>query len=590
MSDYVFSDWKKSLEDFQNCVEKNLEEVRKEKAEVQRLKAEIFSLVESGHYVRDDHKIIVSAPEIVIGNVDKDGTLKSGCFSKVTIRANRVDIEGTGSPDIGGAIVNRAASIRNIAVDPGPDGEENVVCKRSEIISQAKGIVLNSYDEEGCFHTLAGCGGSGIKIASDSTVAIKAIKGNETLKKSIDDRKSNLNTLKGNLKQEASNAKKTLTDIIDKLEEILTERDKLNEDEISVRLNIEEIIEKHRSFEHELPALYAAMNTYTSSVARLAEANRQISELDKQGQEVDKAKGDFKTKSTETMVSIIGETISNISADGDGNLRDNDEAGFSVQAKHSSFTSYDDKSALMPKGSFNVGAENINLNTSNGNVKDEKNAEYKADGSVNIITKQMNIEGVDYDLKNEKVEENNIAKDGQLNIRIESIDVRSTDKDGKATGAIKLNAKEIEIKAKDTDKENKSDKELAKEGKITITAEKMYEGEEKSLRIEKHAKWAGIIGEEVGIFAKNTAEIQQQGALVQLDGGNLTEGGSAIKICGDTTIGGKADIKGDVTAPKITGKNIEASSSFKSTNISDGIAVPAPVAPEKANAKLKEKE
>ncbi|MCQ2329385.1 MAG: hypothetical protein MJZ93_02365 [Paludibacteraceae bacterium] len=590
MSDYVFSDWKKSLEDFQNCVEKDLEEVRKEKAEVQRLKAEIFNLVESGHYVRDDHKIIVSAPEIVIGNVDKDGTLKPDGFSKVTIRANSVNIEGTGGTDVGGEIVSRAASIRNIAVDPGSDGEENVVCGRSEIISQAKGIVLNSYDEEGCFHNIAGCGGSGIKIASDSVVAIKATKGNESLKKSIDNSKSNLNTQKSNLKQEVSNAKKSLTDLIDKLEEIMTERDKLTEDDISVRLNIEEIIEKHRSFEHELPALYATMNTYIRAVAKLAEANRQISELDKQSQEADNAKGDFKTKSTETMVYIAGETITNISADGDGNLRDNDEAGFSVQAKHTSFAAYDAKSALMPKGTFNVGAESINLSTSNSNVKDDKNIEYKADGSVNIVTKQMNIEGVDYDIKNDELEENDITKDGQLNIRIESIDIKSTDKEGKATGAIKLNAKEIEIKAKDTDKENKSDKELAKEGKITITAEKMYEGEEKSLRIEKQAKWTGLIGEEVGIFAKKTAEIQQEGALVQLDGGNLTEGGSAVKICGDTTIGGKADIKGDVTAPKITGKNIEASSSFKSTNISDGIAVPAPAAPEKANAKLKEKE
>ena len=43
MADYVFDDWKKMLETFQSSVEKDLEEIHKQKAEIQQMKADIFN-------------------------------------------------------------------------------------------------------------------------------------------------------------------------------------------------------------------------------------------------------------------------------------------------------------------------------------------------------------------------------------------------------------------------------------------------------------------------------------------------------------------------------------------------------------------
>ena len=45
MADYVFDDWKKMLETFQSSVEKDLEEIHKQKAEIQQMKADIFNEV-----------------------------------------------------------------------------------------------------------------------------------------------------------------------------------------------------------------------------------------------------------------------------------------------------------------------------------------------------------------------------------------------------------------------------------------------------------------------------------------------------------------------------------------------------------------
>ena len=137
-----FANWQAALEDFQKNIEKDLEEIRRCKREVRRMKIDLIDQIERGRYVRDEERLIISAPEIIIGNVDKSGVL-CGNYSRVIIRGNEVDLEGVGldatSP---GSIVSRASSIRQVAVDPGIDGAEQVVKGTSEIISQARNVVL----------------------------------------------------------------------------------------------------------------------------------------------------------------------------------------------------------------------------------------------------------------------------------------------------------------------------------------------------------------------------------------------------------------------------------------------------------------
>ena len=67
--------WVAALNKMQTCMTKNLEEIRKQKREIQQLKDDIYSRLAEGTYIRNDHRIILSAPEIVIGNVDDHGML-----------------------------------------------------------------------------------------------------------------------------------------------------------------------------------------------------------------------------------------------------------------------------------------------------------------------------------------------------------------------------------------------------------------------------------------------------------------------------------------------------------------------------------
>lgn len=96
--DYIFDDWKKTLEDFQKSVSKDLEEIHKQKDAVQQMKNDIFDQLESGKYITDDERIVISAPEIVIGNVDKSGMLKGG--GRIIFRGSAINMEGVGKNDV----------------------------------------------------------------------------------------------------------------------------------------------------------------------------------------------------------------------------------------------------------------------------------------------------------------------------------------------------------------------------------------------------------------------------------------------------------------------------------------------------------
>ena len=86
--DYIFKDWEEKLKAFEGSVEKDLEEIRKCKAEIQEMKVEVVNQMKKGQFVRDDQRLVLSAPEIIIGDVDPNGNLNSGSGSTVIVRGS----------------------------------------------------------------------------------------------------------------------------------------------------------------------------------------------------------------------------------------------------------------------------------------------------------------------------------------------------------------------------------------------------------------------------------------------------------------------------------------------------------------------
>ena len=206
-----------------------------------------------------------------------------------------------------------------------------------------------------------------------------------------------------------------------------------------------------------------------------------------------------------------------------------------------------------------------------------------------VRTKNFTVESIDYKAQDGKMTPKEQTKGSIISLRTERLNMLSADIEGKSSGRVDINAKNINLKSMDVDKEKLTDAKLAEGGQMTLVSEKMYVG-----ATSKKAKSKKIqtVSEEIGTFADKTLEIQQgEGkALLQLDGNNVSLGGSKAQFYGETTINGTTEVKSELKAPKITGNTIEAKSSFKSPNISDGMAVGGAGGGGSLSAKLKVEE
>ncbi len=582
-----FTDWQSALEKFQQNVKKDIEEIRSQKDEIQRIKQDILDNLEKGRYIRDDNRIIISAPEIIIGNVDKSGILWGG-GSKVVIRATNIDLEGVGTGTSGiGSIVSRAPSIRQIAVDPGKDGIEQVVKPISEIVSQAQNIVLRGENADDYFpQSSLSNSGSGIHLSTNGQISIDATLPCDTLSESLEQEEKALNTQINDLNQTASQAKSTVASLVSHMNELI-EKDTLNSSEIETRTNFLDIDELHYEFQQVTSTLYNALTHYFNSLSLLAESNRQLAAVKEQKEAAKQLKSSFKEQTTDTFISLRSENISLTSADGDGNLRTNDGAGIGLAGKEISFTSYGNDGALIKDSSIYMGSQDVEINTANPKIAD-KNTDLPAEGSVRVVSKAIQVEAVDYEMKDNKTEEKSLTQEGSFTLRAEKINLNATDTEGKATGTIAANAKTVEVKAMDVDKEKRTDKELAAGSSLLLLAEKVYAGARDKKARSKNVQ---VASDKVGLFGDTTVELQQDGkAILQLSGGDAALSGSKTTLYGEMTSQGKTTFKSDVTAGTVEMKNLKVDSSFKTPYTTEGVSVPGAPSTAKLGAKLSEEE
>ena len=652
---YIFEEWEKRLSTYADSVEKDLKEIRKCKAEIQQMKLEVTAELQKGRYVRDDHRLVLSAPEIVIGNVDRNGTLFQG-GSTIVVRGTNVGVQAAGE---GGTLEMRAPGIRQIAEDPGVDGYEHVVYNRSEVVSQARNIIIQSDEATDAFFApTIPSGGSGVRIHADQKLELDASMTAEKREKQLDDRAKAAEDVKKALKEQADKQKEGFKKSIEEIQKLIEEKEKLCKDLTAVRTNASDIVALDRDIQALSSSISANIYDYSDVLSQLAEANRQAKVFKELKGKVVKG-DDFKKKSTGAMVTVKGEVINLVSADGENNLRDNEGSGITVTANSVSIASVEEDGKLKEKGKVSVKAMNIEMATAGeADQKYEKGelttATYAAEGDFTLKSKNITIESVDYEvaekkfkekaltadskiklraktievsteasanievddkgkqtkgeytaegdvifrsktftvesldseLKDGKLEPKALTKDGKVSVRAEKTAFLAADVEGKSTGSFSVNAKAVDVKSMDVDKEKLTDDKLAAGSTMTLVSEKMYVGA-KSKDIK--SKKLQAVSEEMGLFADKTFEAQQGDgkAVVQLDGGKTAVGGDKTQIYGDTTINAKTEVKGEVKAPKVSADSVEAKSALKSPNISDGMAAGAGGGGGSLSAKLK---
>ena len=646
----VFSDWVSALNKLNSSVSKDLEEIRKQKAEIQQIKEDIYARLSEDKYIRNDKRIILSAPEVIIGNVDANGML-FGDTGTVIIRGGTVSLEGSGDS---GSVSTRASVISQVAVDPGADGIQEAVLSNSTIINQAKNIVIQSNESEGYFSQLPiSTGGTGVRIHADENIDIDVSKSVEVRGNAIKGMLDALNKEKTSLTLDSTKMMADVTSITAEMELLLASEDILNASEVLTRTNVLDLDAAQDKFEALVPVMHNALDGCIKTMCRLAEVDRRITALKAEQTKLNSAKSNFKKEAINTHLSLRAESMDIEAVDGDGNIRDTKEAMINVQTGRIDVKMQKADGSLIDDSFLNVATKDVRFNTANPKLDDKGNGDLPVVGGFHVSAKSVVFDAVDNSTKDGKMEEkeqtkdsffavraqdtsfrsvdnkekkttgsmvigaekimmgsldkdgnasgslNVISKDmaltsqdkdqnatGSLDIKVAKTDVAAVDKSGKALGQIVLNGKDVFVKSMDVDDKGK-DKNLAAGGNMVLVAEKMFVGRTAK---KNTAKQVQISAEKTGLFGSSTTEVQQgEGkSLVQLDGGNLSMSGSKTQVYGATTVNGKAEFKADVKAPKLTADNLEAKTSFKSSNISDGIPIPGAPSTASLSAKLKE--
>ena len=487
--DYIFNDWEKKLSNFADSVEKDLNEIRQCKAEIQQMKLEMEVERKRGRYVRDDHRLVLSAPEIVIGNVDRNGTLFPG-GSTIVVRGTDVGVQAAGE---GGQLEMRAAGIRQIAEDPGVDGYEHVVYNHSEVVSQARNIIIQSDETTGAFFapTLP-TGGSGVRIHADQKVDIEAAMTAESREKQLDDITKDAEDMKKVLKEQADQQKSGLKKSIEEIIKLIEKKEKLAEDYTAVRTNAADIQGLDRQLRELSSSIANCIYDYSEVLSQLAEANRQAKSFKAQKETIVKGE-DFKKNATGAAVAITGERISLVSADGEGNLRDNEGSGIAMKANKVDIASVEEDGKLKEKGQVSITAKNIDMTTAGetGQEYEEgelKTAAYTAEGDFTLRSKNITIEAVDYEMAEKKRKEKQLTAESTIKLRAKTIEVSTegskdieVDEEGKLTkasytaeGDIIVRSKTLSVESIDHDVENgqATEKALTAGSTVSIRAEK----------------------------------------------------------------------------------------------------------------------
>lgn len=631
--DYIIKDWEKKMSAFESSVEKDLKEIRKCKADIQQMRNEIQREKQGNYFVRDAQRIILSAPEIILGNVDPDGVLYDGAASKIVLRGTDVDLEASGN---GGRVETRAASIRQIAEDPGSDGHEHVVGVLSEVVSQARQIVIQSDDATGAFSALPSSGGSGVCIHTDSQIEISATQTAESREKQLENRIKELETRKSQLKEQAADHKESFGDLIKEIEELMQKREELVKDDNAIRTKYNEMEEANAELELVTESLGEEARSYSAILAMLSETNRLLKCFKDEKSKIKKG-DDFKKNATGCAVSILGERIGLASVDGEGNLRDTEGSGIAMTANRVSIAAIEADGKLKEKGQVRIQAKNVEVTTAgtadatydkgeltkatyeaegdftlksknitiesvdyevadkkrkekqltadskiklraktievstessaNVEVDDEgklTKANYKAEGDIIVRSKTLTVANTDNDLENDETKEKALTAGGTITIRAEKMDLAATDTEGKATGSVSINAKDVSLKSMDTDKESHDDKALAAGSTMLIVSETMNVGAKSK---DMKSKKVETMSDEISVAADKTLEHSQGDgkASVKLADGKATVEASKTQIGCDT------EVKGEVKAPKATIDKVQVNQSFKSPNITDGM-------------------
>ena len=556
--------WEERLNNFKQALDKELQEIQQCKAELAEIQKEVQESLSGIRYIREEGRLVLSAPEIVIGDVDPLGVLGPR-YSKVIIRGNEVKVEGTSR------ILNRAPEIHSLAEHPGRDGQESTLPYHSEIVQVARNVLVNGVsDAEVINPNRDMVSRPGVAITSRGSIDVNASVSCEYETQQLDQAIQALKNQKSQTDKQIADIEKEVKAASMELDLLLKLPD-VNVSDTLVRVNYLDIGELHEEYNQKVKRMCEKCMAYYSALATQADTNLRIAALEKQKETVKGRKANFEEQTTGSSIYLQSERIRLDTRDGDYQTRTNPEAGFFVNSSHISLTSYMDDWKTIEESYLYVGTQKATISTQNYNYSDPQTGEGEVvtEGEVNILSKTVRVQAVDADLKEFEPTEKALTPESQLTVRMEQTQVQATDTEGKATGLIDMNAKNLRLKSMDVDKESGEEKELSQGSQLQLLAESMFIG---STEEKQQTLLAQVAADRLKLFAKteNEWQLDEDKGLLRLKGGTATFSSKGLEFWGKTTFNDQAQFTvvqvGDVKVD-----NIDVSKSSKTPHTSDGV-------------------
>ncbi|MCF2658488.1 hypothetical protein JQM83_04710 [Parabacteroides distasonis] len=556
--------WEERLNNFKQALDKELQEIQQCKAELAEIQKEVQESLSGIRYIREEGRLVLSAPEIVIGDVDPLGVLGPR-YSKVIIRGNEVKVEGTSR------ILNRAPEIHSLAEHPGRDGQESTLPYHSEIVQVARNVLVNGVsDAEVINPNRDMVSQPGVAITSRGSIDVNASVSCEYESQQLDQAIQSLKNQKCQTDKQIADIEKEVKAASMELDLLLKLPD-VNVSDTLVRVNYLDISELHEEYNQKVKRMCEKCMAYYSALATQADTNLRIAALEKQKETVEGRKANFEEQTTGSSIYLQSELIRLETRDGDNQTRTNPEAGFFVNSSHISLTSYMDDWKTIEESYLYVGTQKATISTQNYNYSDPQKGEGEVvtEGEVNILSKTVRVQAVDADLKEFEPTEKALTPESQLTVRMEQTQVQATDTGGKATGLIDMNAKNLRLKSMDVDKESGEDSALAQGSQLQLLSESMFIG---STEEKQQTLLAQVAADRLKLFAKteNEWQLDEDKGLLRLKGGTATFSSKGLEFWGKTTFNDQAQFTvvqvGDVKVD-----NIDVSKSSKTPHTSDGM-------------------
>jgi hypothetical protein len=580
-TDYIFKDWKELMAKYEANINKELETIREYKNQMLEIKQEVYKQIRKGCFIEDDQRIILSAPEIIIGHVDKSGQLISES-SVITVRGTKINFEGVGTDAV---VQTKANKIKSVALDPGPDGKEKVVYDDAEISSMARKITLdsdsaadaflgtNESSEDGGVYTSKDAKslspGTGISIHSDSTIQVSAAICYEDLKTNVEKRLSDLEKKYEKASNAKDFAKKEIEDYVDLMEDILKTDKKIKDDDALVNVSVMALDDLRLRMGDISLAYFDAMDRYMKALSTMAESKREERILKVKKTVISRlTEEQLLKKNTGTKLYLKGEQVDVSTTDGDGKLHTgNQSSKISVNAQQVDFQSYTNEKEKAAETQFFVNFPTVQITTL-APLK-EGETEQKAEGKIQLSSKNVYVHTTDIKTDGDKQKESP-AKDSSIVCLSENVNLPGYDSSGKAVGTVNINGKEVNVTAINYNENLKDKGALVEDGKINVWSKALNMGSQDNSKPENC--------ESINITTKSLTEKASESiTLTQSDSTNIKVAKDKISIAAETKefSGGKIEAGSEkakfkeTTSSSTTADNITANSQVKTPSFTN---------------------